>query len=224
MGLGRQPHFSPVRPQSEPEPGAWVHTSSRIASPHTPPTMIQTSKPSSTRFPRAAPRSAAPWFRTTAASDGSPPTTTDNSGHVSPAVRLSSPAVGLAVFAVSFAAFSQQAPTTQPCVIVKRHVHKFGENMSRFHAHRPFDYVEGDYPSGFKWRSELSDGDVREIQQKGGKVVVMRPDYELFDLEDARKQCQSQAVKDTVAPIMRFTVACAAPRVSCELPSTVLRC
>jgi len=34
----------------------------------------------------------------------------------------------------------------QPCVIVKRHVHKFGENMSRLHAHRPYDYVEGDYP------------------------------------------------------------------------------
>ena len=84
------------------------------------------------------------------------------------------------------------APVTQsqPCVIVKRHVHKFGENMSRFHAHRPFDYVEGDYPSGFKWRSELGDGDVRELQQKGGKMVVMRPDYQVSDLEDARKQCQ----------------------------------
>jgi hypothetical protein len=84
---------------------------------------------------------------------------------------------------------------SQPCVIVKRHVHKFGENMSRLHAHRPFDYVEGDYPSGFKWRSELGDGDVRELQQKGGKIVVMKPDYQLSDLEDARKQCQSQTVK-----------------------------
>jgi len=84
---------------------------------------------------------------------------------------------------------------SQFCVIVKRHVHKFGENISRFHAHRPFDYVEGDYPSGFKWRSELSDGDVRELQQKGGKMVVMRPDYQVSDLEDARKQCQSQTVK-----------------------------
>jgi hypothetical protein len=83
----------------------------------------------------------------------------------------------------------------QPCVIVKRHVHKFGENMSRFHAHRPFDYVEGDYPSGFKWRSELSDGDVRELQQKGGKIVIMRPNYQLSDLEDAEKRCQSQTVK-----------------------------
>ena len=84
---------------------------------------------------------------------------------------------------------------TRPCVIVKRHVHKFGENMSRFHPHRPFDYVEGDYPSGFKWRSELSDGDVRELQQKSGKIVVMKPDYQLSDLEDARKQCQSQIPK-----------------------------
>src|SRR5258708_27981161 len=86
------------------------------------------------------------------------------------------------------------APPAQSCVIVKRHVHKFGENMSRLHPHRPFDYVEGDYPSGFKWRSELSDGDVRELQQKGGKIVVLRADYETPDLEHARKQCQSQTV------------------------------
>jgi len=79
---------------------------------------------------------------------------------------------------------------SQPCVIVKRHVHKFGENMSRFHPHRPFDYVEGNYPSGFKWRSELSDGQVRELQQKGGRIVVLSPDYQLSDLEDARKQCE----------------------------------
>jgi hypothetical protein len=78
----------------------------------------------------------------------------------------------------------------QPCVIVTRHVHKFGENMSRVHAHRPFDYVEGNYPSGFKWRSELSDSDVRQLQQKGGKVVIMKPDYQASDLEDARKQCK----------------------------------
>jgi hypothetical protein len=83
----------------------------------------------------------------------------------------------------------------QSCVIVKRHVHKFGENASRLHPHRPFDYVEGDYPPGFKWRSELSDGDVRELQKKGGKIVIMRPDYELSDLEDARKQCQSPTAK-----------------------------
>lgn len=83
----------------------------------------------------------------------------------------------------------------EPCVIVARHVHKFGENMSRFHAHRPFDYVEGNYPAGFKWRSELSDGEVRELQQDGGKIVIMKPDYQTSDVEDARKQCQAEAVQ-----------------------------
>ena len=82
---------------------------------------------------------------------------------------------------------------SQPCVIVKGHVHKFGENMSRLHPHRPFDCVEGDYSSGFKWRSELSDGDVKELQQKGGKMVVLSPDYQLADLEDARRQCNNES-------------------------------
>lgn len=110
------------------------------------------------------------------------------------------PAVVVLTIAISVGGLAQTAvppkqSSVQPCVIVKRHVHKFGENMSRMHPHRPFDYVEGDYPSGFKWRSELSDGDVRELQQKGGKMVVMSPDYQASDLEDARKQCQSQSAK-----------------------------
>jgi hypothetical protein len=87
----------------------------------------------------------------------------------------------------------------QPCVIVARHAHKFGENMSRFHTHRPFDYVEGDYPPGFKWRAELSDGEVREVQKDGGKMVVIRPDYQTSDLEDARKQCQPQTASGSGA-------------------------
>lgn len=81
-------------------------------------------------------------------------------------------------------------PPAQRCVIVKHHTYKFGENMSRVHPHRPFDYVEGDYPPGFKWRSELSDGDVRELQKKGGKIVILNSDYTPADLEDARKQCK----------------------------------
>lgn len=79
---------------------------------------------------------------------------------------------------------------TSACVIVKRHAYKFGENASRFHPHRPFDYVEGSYPSGFKWRSELGDSDVRDLQQKGGKMVVLKSDYQASDLEEARKQCK----------------------------------
>lgn len=77
-------------------------------------------------------------------------------------------------------------------MVVKRHIHTFGENMSRAHPHRPFDYVEGNYPPSFKWRSELGDGDVRELQEKGGKVIILQPDYQISDLEDARKQCKSK--------------------------------
>lgn len=97
-------------------------------------------------------------------------------------------------FSVELILLSSLLAHGQPCVIVKRHVHKFGENMSRFHAHRPLDYVEGEYPSGFKWRSELSDGQVRELQERGGRVIIMRPDYQLPDLEDARKQCKQENV------------------------------
>ena len=103
----------------------------------------------------------------------------------------------LVVLMLVVPAMGQERPATQsqPCVIVKRHVHKFGENMTRLHPHRPFDYVEGDYPPGFKWRSELSDGQVRELQQKGGKIVVLSPEYQLADLEDARKQCRAEGGK-----------------------------
>jgi hypothetical protein len=99
------------------------------------------------------------------------------------------------VVAFSTFSFGQTPKPSQPCVIVKRHVHKFGEDMSRLHPHRPFDYVAGDYPSGFKWRSELSDGDVRDLQQKGGRMVVLKPDYQASDLEDAKKDCQAQSAK-----------------------------
>jgi hypothetical protein len=94
-----------------------------------------------------------------------------------------------AVLVSAIPCFAQHSEPSA-CVIVKRHVHVLGENMTRLHPHRPFDYVEGTYPDSFKWRSEMSDGDVRDLQQKGGRVVVLRPDYQLADLEDARKSCR----------------------------------
>jgi hypothetical protein len=41
-------------------------------------------------------------------------------------------------------------------------------------------------------RSELSDGDIRDLQQKGDRMVVLKPDYQASDLDDARKERQSQ--------------------------------
>jgi len=84
----------------------------------------------------------------------------------------------------------------QPCVIVQRQARKWADaGVFTGKQMHPFAYVEGGYPAKFKWRSELSEKNVRELQEKGGKVVVMKLDYQLSDLEDARKQCQSQTVK-----------------------------
>jgi len=59
--------------------------------------------------------------------------------------------------------------------------------------------LRADYPPGFKWRSELSDGDVRELQKKGGRIVILNSDYALADLEEARKQCKAAASSQTKA-------------------------
>jgi hypothetical protein len=52
-----------------------------------------------------------------------------------------------------------------------------------------WQYVEGDFPAGMKWRSNLTDHNVRQIKAKGGKVVIVPEKYSSIDLEDARKQC-----------------------------------
>jgi hypothetical protein len=105
------------------------------------------------------------------------------------------------LFLASCAAGQASKPDApaQSCVIVKRHAYKFGENMSRLHPHRPFDYVAGDYPPGFKSRSELSDGDMRELQKKGGRIAILNSDYAPADLEEARKQCKAAASSQTKA-------------------------
>jgi hypothetical protein len=50
-------------------------------------------------------------------------------------------------------------------------------------------YVEGDFPAGMKWKSNITDRNVRQVKEKGGKVVIVPEKYSTSDLEDARKQC-----------------------------------
>lgn len=50
-------------------------------------------------------------------------------------------------------------------------------------------YVEGEFPQGEKWKSNITDRGIRHIKEKGGKVVVVPEKYSATDLEDARKQC-----------------------------------
>jgi len=88
-----------------------------------------------------------------------------------------------------------EAATAGPvsCVILKRmgpadevtsHLYSFGIRGKQF------QYVEGTFPKGAKWHGRLTDKDVREIQEKGGKFVILEPKYTDADLEAARKSCK----------------------------------
>ena len=69
----------------------------------------------------------------------------------------------------------------QSCLIVKHAgIWVIGPN---------WQYIEGDFPAGMKWKSNLTDRNIRQVKQKGGKVVIVPEKYSSIDLEDARKQC-----------------------------------
>jgi hypothetical protein len=52
-----------------------------------------------------------------------------------------------------------------------------------------WQYVEGDFPKGMKWKSNITDRTVRKVKEMGGRVVTVPTTYSTADLEDARKQC-----------------------------------
>lgn len=87
-----------------------------------------------------------------------------------------------------------QESAQKPCVILKRmgpadevtsHLYSFGIRGKQF------QFVEGDFPMGMKFHGRLTDHDVREIMDKGGRVSIVEKDYKREDLADARKSCQS---------------------------------
>jgi len=85
-----------------------------------------------------------------------------------------------------------EKPTLQPCVIVKRmgpadqvtsHMYSFGIRGKQF------QYIEGHLPESVKFHGRLTDHDVREIQDAGGKVEVLESHYTDEELQAARKRC-----------------------------------
>lgn len=78
------------------------------------------------------------------------------------------------------------------CVILKEHVKHASEALFRWTQPQPFDYVEGDFPKGMKFHYEVGDKTIRKIKEQDGKVIIVKPDYSLAELEDARKQCGIQ--------------------------------
>jgi hypothetical protein len=83
--------------------------------------------------------------------------------------------------------------SNQQYVILKRmgpadritgHMYSFGIRRKQF------QFVEGNLPPGVKFHGRLTDNDVRKIQQKGGKVVMMEPKYSADELREAEQSCR----------------------------------
>jgi hypothetical protein len=52
--------------------------------------------------------------------------------------------------------------------------------------------AEFELVAGIKFRFELNDKHIREIQERGGHVVVLKSEYDLPDLQDARQSCKAR--------------------------------
>lgn len=50
-------------------------------------------------------------------------------------------------------------------------------------------YLAGDYPPGIPFRSSIKDKDVDKIKAKGGRVIILDPNYTRQDLEWAKQSC-----------------------------------
>jgi hypothetical protein len=108
-----------------------------------------------------------------------------------PAIHLAPTDDGVLVSVVTTALWSGgwsaiQTPIPgSPCVILKR-------APAGTHAEQgtEFSYVQGTYPSGVPFHTSLTDRHLREIVKKGGRLVVLEPDYAAADLEGAQRVCQ----------------------------------
>ncbi len=104
--------------------------------------------------------------------------------------------LGSSLLAFRIAWAQKEKETPKACVILKRmgpadqvtsHLYSFGIRGKQF------QYLEGELPKGVKFHGRLTDHDVREIQDNGGKVVVVDAHYTDQELADARKSCASGA-------------------------------
>jgi hypothetical protein len=86
--------------------------------------------------------------------------------------------------------FSQSvpdAPKPAPCLILAQ-PHVWGWT---YQSTRRMRYVAGDFPASVKWKSNLSDKDVREVQAAGGRIAIIPEKYTAADVETAKTSCGS---------------------------------
>ncbi len=76
--------------------------------------------------------------------------------------------------------------SAQPCLIVKPN----STAHRAFVSNTAYQYVAGDFPTGLKFKSNIGDGYVRKIKEKGGKIIVLPAKYSIADLEQAKASCK----------------------------------
>jgi hypothetical protein len=77
-----------------------------------------------------------------------------------------------------------------PCLIVKH----ASTARQFFVSGANWQYVEGDFPKGMKWKSNITDRYIRKMKENGGRVVVVPQNYGAPELEQARRSCSSNAM------------------------------
>ena len=60
---------------------------------------------------------------------------------------------------------------------------------------KQFRYIEGKLPEGFPSHGRMTDDDVRNLQDRGAKVIVLESHYTSGDLKQARADCLGEAAK-----------------------------
>jgi hypothetical protein len=88
-------------------------------------------------------------------------------------------------FAVVFLFGCLSAAQNQPCVVLKR-----ASGLDHNWSGIEFYYVAGQYPDGYKFRTNLRGRHVRELVKKGGRFVVVEPNYSRSELEQAEQSCK----------------------------------
>ena len=73
-----------------------------------------------------------------------------------------------------------------PCLIVKH----TSVAHQMFVRGNNWQYVAGEFPQGMKWKSNITDGLIRKVKEKGGRVVIVPTNYSATDLDHAKAECR----------------------------------
>ena len=84
-----------------------------------------------------------------------------------------------------FASASNLASDLPSCLIVKH----ASASRQFFVSGANWQYVAGEFPKNMKWKSNVTDRDIRKIKAQGGRVVIVKQDYGEADLEAAKREC-----------------------------------